>query len=347
MNGAAVVIAGTAGCLLSAAGTPLLGRLALRWGFVDRPGGYKTHGRPVPYLGGVAIMFATVAPFAVLAGLDDVRVTSIVLAAAAVALLGLIDDFSPLSPLVRLAVETVAAVGVVVGGVQAPLTGSWLDGPVTVLWIVVVTNSFNLLDNMDGALGTIAAIGAAFLSGAAFVHAHPALGLLLAALAHACLGFLLHNRPPAKVFMGDTGSLFIGFVISCSAALLVTGHGSGTAVAGLLLPTFLATVDTGTVFLARMLAPGRSPMTAGSDHVSHRLRHLGLGTGTVAAVLGAVTALAGSLCLALALGWVAPLVAAVVGVGTALVLIVLLRGVDVYASSEHPHTPPRTHERLR
>ncbi|WP_433240146.1 MraY family glycosyltransferase [Streptosporangium sp. CA-135522] len=331
MNGATVVVASATGCLLTAGATPVLGRLALRWGFTDRPGGYKAHDRPIPYLGGVAVMLGTIIPSAVVLGLTDLRTTSIMIASMAVALLGLVDDLSSLSPFTRLAVEAVAAGGVVLGGVQAPLTGSWLDAPFTVLWIVVITNSFNLLDNMDGALGAIATVSAAFLAGTAFVHAHPATGLVLLTLALSSLGFLVHNWAPAKIFMGDTGSLFIGFVLACSAALLMTGRSTGTMVAGLLLPTFIATVDTGVVFLSRKRA-GRPLLQGGNDHISHRLRRLGLSTRLTVLTLAAVAAASGALGLMMALGWVSPILATIAAIGMALMLIGLPQKVHVYPS---------------
>ncbi|MFD8564446.1 glycosyltransferase family 4 protein [Streptosporangium canum] len=323
-----------------------LRRLALRWDLTDRPGGNKAHARPTPYLGGLAIALATVAPTAVVLGLADRRITAILLAAVAMALLGLIDDLGSLPMLPRLAVETAAASGVVLSGVQITLIGGWLDGAVTVMWIVVMTNSFNLLDNMDGTLGTVTTVTAAFLAGTAFVYGQPALGVLLSVLAYASLGFLVHNWPPARVFMGDCGSLFIGFVVTCSAVLLVTGRGPGTLVAGLLLPAFIATVDTGVVLISRMRA-GRSPLTGGTDHVSHRLRRAGFGTRTVAMMLGVITALAGALCLAMALGWAPPIATAIVAGGTALLLISLLQGVNVYSPAQHDKSPSRIPERLR
>lgn len=331
MNGATVVLTSVTGCLLAAGATPVLGRLALRWDFVDRPGGYKAHSRPVPYLGGVAVMLGAVVPPAVVLGLVDLRVVAIMIAAVAVGLLGLIDDLSSLSPFTRLAVESVAACGVVLGGVQAPLTGAWPDVPFTILWIVVITNSFNLLDNMDGALGAVAVVSAAFLAGTAFVYGEPAAGLLLLTLAHASLGFLLHNWAPARIFMGDIGSLFIGFVLACSAALLMTGKGTGTMVAGLLLPTFIATVDTGVVFLSRRRA-GRPLLHGGNDHLSHRLRRLGLSTRLTAVALAAVAAVTGALGLMMALTWVSPIIATIAAIGTALIFIGLPQKVHVYPS---------------
>lgn len=346
MNGVTVLTAGVVGCLLSAGATRTLGRLALRWGFTDRPGGYKAHERPVPYLGGVAIMLGTVTPPLGLLGLVDDQVTAIIIAAVAVSLLGLVDDLAPLSPFTRLAVESVAAGGVVLSGVQAPVTGSWLDAPITLLWIVVITNSFNLLDNMDGALGSVATVSAAFLAGTAFVYGQPVVGVLLLTLAHAGMGFLFYNWAPAKVFMGDAGSLFIGFVISCSAVLLTIGRGMGTAVAGLLLPTFVAAVDTGVVILARRRA-GRPLLQGGTDHISHRLRRLGLSTRLTAAMLAGTAAVTGALGLTVALGWISPLIATIAAIGPGLVLLDLPQRIRARPPTQSPAPPTVIHERRR
>ncbi|WP_433500617.1 glycosyltransferase family 4 protein [Sphaerimonospora sp. CA-214678] len=338
MNGSILLTATASGFLVAAAATHVLRRVALHWGFTDRPGGHKAHRRPTPYLGGVAIMLGAVLPPAALAGLADPHAAAIVIGALAVTLLGLIDDLRPLSPLTRLAVETLAAVGVVLSGVQATLTGGWPDIPITVLWIVVVTNSFNLLDNMDGALGAVTVVSATLLAAAAFVSAQPVIGLLLATLPLAALGFLPYNWAPAKIFMGDAGSLFIGFVLACSAALLATGGNAGTTVAGLLLPTFVATVDTGIVLLSRKRA-GRPILRGGTDHLSHRLRKLGLSTRLTALALAALAAAAGMLHLVMTLGWISPLGASLIGLGAACVLIGLPQRVRVYPSARPQRTP--------
>ncbi|MET8157027.1 MraY family glycosyltransferase [Sphaerisporangium sp. NPDC005289] len=330
MNAAIGLASMASACVLSAAATPALRRLALRWNLSDRPGGHKAHDHPTPYLGGPAIVLGTVVPTAAALGLADLRITAIVLAATAIAALGLIDDIASLPVVTRLTVESVAAGGVVLSGVHVTVTGQWVDGLITVMWIVVMTNSFNLLDNMDGALGTVTAVTAAFLAAAALMSDRPAFAVLLGALALSCLGFLAHNWPPARIFMGDSGSLFIGFTLTCSSVAVETGRAAGTTAAGLLLWTFVAVVDTGVVLVSRIRA-GRSPLSGGTDHLSHRLRRMGLGSRAVPAALGAVAAVPGALCLAIAVGWVPALAAAIVTGGVATLLIGLLQGVPAYA----------------
>ncbi|WP_101787133.1 glycosyltransferase family 4 protein [Nonomuraea indica] len=341
-----VLTVGSAAYLISGLTVPSFKRLALRWGLTDRPSEKKAHARPTPYLGGLAIVLGTVAPLLVVLRDADQRIVAILLAGAVITLLGLIDDIRPLPAVTRLTAEAVAATGVALSGVHVTLVGGWPDLVVTVLWIVVMTNSFNLLDNMDGALGAIATATAGLLSATAFVSGHAGLGLLLAGLTCACLGYLPHNWAPARIFMGDSGSLFIGFVLTCSAVLLVTGRGLDVTVAGLLLPTFVAAVDTGVVLLSRIRA-GRSPLMGGTDHVSHRLRRTGMPVRAVAALLGAVAAGAGALWLATVLSLLPPPAVAVVAVAATAVLVGRLQGVHVYVPIEHLKAPPRIRERRR
>ncbi|GAA1308875.1 hypothetical protein Psi02_25390 [Planotetraspora silvatica] len=346
MNAVIALMAGLAACLLSAATMAPLRRLALRWGLTDRPAGHKAHARPTAFLGGVGIALGTALPTAAALGFSDLRVTAILLAALAVAVLGLIDDIRSLPVAARLIVESVAAGGVVASGVQITLTGQWMDGPLTVMWIVVMTNSYNLLDNMDGALGAVTAATAVFLVGAAFVASQPALAILLSALACASLGFLAHNWAPARMFMGDSGSLFIGFVLTCSTIALATGLTPGAIYAGLLLPAFVAVVDTGVVMVSRVLA-GRPPLSGGTDHVTHRLQRTGLGSRAIAVSLATAAAMTGALSLTVTLGWFPPLETAIVAGMTAIILIGLLQGVDVYTPARPSGELSRISQRRR
>lgn len=342
MNLTTVLLTGAAAALVTATSAVPLRKLATRWELTDQPAENKAHRRPTPYLGGVAIVLGTLTALPAAA---DSRILAILLGGCAVAVLGLLDDLQPLSPVVRLAVELVIASGVVLNGVQAPLTGHWIDVPVTVLWIVVITNSYNLLDNMDGALAAIAAACCALLAVTALAVGQAGAALLLAALSAACLGFLLHNWAPARMFMGDAGSLFIGFVASSAALLLVTGPGV-EGVAHTLLPGFIAVVDTSVVMLARG-RNRRALLRGGTDHVSHRLHRIGLSVRMVATTLAALAASSGTLALAVALGRIDPLTAMIAATGTALVLIGLFQSVDVYGRPAPADPSTRPSQKLR
>jgi UDP-GlcNAc:undecaprenyl-phosphate/decaprenyl-phosphate GlcNAc-1-phosphate transferase len=338
--------AGAAACLLTSLLIVPLIRLALRWDLIDRPEGRKTHRYPTPYVGGVAITLGTAVPASVAAGLADPRITAILLAACSTAVLGLIDDMAPVRTRIRLGVEATAALGVVLTGVQITVTGSWwIDAALTLVWIVVLTNSFNLLDNMDAALGSVAAVSAAFLAAAAVLAGEPGAALLLTALAFAAVGFLAHNWPPAKIFMGDSGSLFIGFTLAATAALVAGGRGFLLGATGALLATFVAAVDTAVVVVSRWRA-GRALLAGGNDHLSHRLRRLGLSVPHTALALAGVAALAGTLGLAMTLGWISPLPLAVLAVGAGAAAAALAQKVHVYPQPRGD-VPHRVWERRR
>ncbi|MFL6052716.1 MAG: MraY family glycosyltransferase [Actinoallomurus sp.] len=323
--------AATAALVLADVLSAGLGRYALRRGLTDRPDVRKAHARPTPYLGGVAIAIAALAAGTVSISHWDRRVAILVIAGLIVALVGLIDDVRPTRPAFRLVVEAIAATAVVLAGGRIGLFGHWLDPVVTVLWIVVLTNSFNLLDNMDGSAATVAVAGGCLIAGAAYLEGQTGLALLLITLSAGCLGFLVHNWAPARMFMGDTGSLFIGFLLAAAAVLVRVPGGAPSRLAELLLFTFVATVDTCLVVIARPRA-GLSCFTAGTDHVSHRLKAMGLTVPQVAVTLFAIATVAG-LCgvgvAAASLPGLVTVAAAATGAGA---LILLLIRVPVYAA---------------
>ncbi|MCO5998169.1 glycosyltransferase family 4 protein [Actinoallomurus rhizosphaericola] len=308
-----------------------LGRYALRRGIVDRPGVRKAHDRPTPYLGGVAIAVAALTGGAVSIPYWDRRVTVLVVAGVVVALVGLLDDLRPTHPVLRLAVEVGAATAVVLAGGRIGVFGHWADPVATVAWVVVLANSFNLLDNMDGAAAAVAVPVGCLIAGAAYLQGRSGLALLLITLSAGCLGFLVHNWAPARMFMGDAGSLFIGFLLAAATVLVRVPGGAGARLAELLLFTFVATVDTCLVVIARPRA-GLSCFTAGTDHAAHRLRAMGLTVPQVALTLFAVAGLAG-LCgvgvTAARLPGVLTLAAA--GTGAAALILSLIK-VPVYAT---------------
>lgn len=191
--------------------------------------------RMAPYLTGMALAAATAGALMTAYGAPDRWVSAILLAAAAVALLGLIADVGALPLVTRLIVESLAAGGVVLCGVQVTLTGDWLDGPVSVMWIVAMTNAYGLLDRLGGALAAVAAVTGAFLSVTALVLGDPALAMLPAALTGACLGAIPYGRARGRARLGPSGSLFAGFVLTCTAAGLTAGRGTAVIAAGLLL----------------------------------------------------------------------------------------------------------------
>ncbi|GAA3088717.1 glycosyltransferase family 4 protein [Streptosporangium carneum] len=294
---------GAAAFVLVAVFTELIRRFALRLKIVDRPAASRPHRRPTPYLGGVAIVAGTLLPATALARDWDLRIVTIMISAVIVALLGVIDDCRPLRPLWRLAVEGVAAALVVASGVRLEFFGNWIDAAGTLMWIVFVTNSFNMIDNTDGVLGSIGAAGASVLSVTALISGQPTVALLLLAMAFGCVGFVAHNWNPARIFMGDAGSLFIGFTLSTCAVMVFGQTEPVTALPCLLLFTFVPALDTCLAIVARQRA-GRPWLIASPDHLAHRCVAAGFSPRQIALVMGGATAATSLLGMHILLGWV-------------------------------------------
>ncbi|MGW0828118.1 MraY family glycosyltransferase [Streptomyces sp. NPDC002845] len=306
--------------LLSVLLTEPLRRFALRHGITDRPNGRKGHDRPTPYLGGIAVAVVTLtagAGAAFAGGFGYPGLAVLLGGAAIMAVLGLIDDLRPLGPALRLCVETAAASGVVLVAGHPTVFGGLVDAVLAVVWIVFITNAFNLLDNMDGAASSLCAVVGGFLCWGAWWSGLAGVAVVLAALTGACLGFLFHNWHPARIFLGDSGSLFIGFTLASAAVVLHKNAIGLSAPAGLLAMTLVATVDTALVMLSRY-REARPLLQGGQDHASHRLRRMGLTVRQAVMVLGVFAALGGFSGVLLAQSVLPPgvllLAAAVVGV---------------------------------
>jgi UDP-GlcNAc:undecaprenyl-phosphate GlcNAc-1-phosphate transferase len=265
-----------AGALVFAIGaTPLARSVAPRLGVMDQPSVRKVHVRPIPRLGGVAIFGAVMLALIFLQERRNFdQFVSILLAASWMSFLGLWDDRWGLSPLLKLLGQVVGALFLVANGVQValPFLPHWADIAVTIFWLVGVTNAFNLLDNMDGLSGGVAAIGAAFFVLMSAFSGQYLVGALSAAVLGACVGFLFYNFNPASIFMGDSGALFLGFVLA-AIGIKLRFPDNVTFVTWMIPPLVLGVplFDTALVILSR-LRRGLNPLTTpGKDHVSHRL----------------------------------------------------------------------------
>lgn len=290
---------------LSAAGivlalSPLLVRLAPRIGGVDEGGDRpRVHTRPVPRIGGVAIVAGILVPAAFFIDLSG-PYRGILLGTLLVALLGLADDLRGISPgakflaVCAIALIPVAGFGIVLEGFSLPLLGThefgWMAYPVTILWIAALANLVNLIDGMDSLASGIVSI-AAFsfaLLAASFGRADAA--ILAAAICGATLAFLRHNYHPAKIFMGDSGSLALGFLLATVAVEGVLKTAATIALVAPLLVLAVPILDTSFVVLKR-LKYGRSPFAADQNHFYHRFMRIGLSQRQTAAYLHAWAAL--------------------------------------------------------
>jgi UDP-GlcNAc:undecaprenyl-phosphate GlcNAc-1-phosphate transferase len=303
-----IVLAALGGSfLLSCALTALARRWARYAGFVDRPGGHKGHREPVALGGGIAIFLAScspvlagtlvaslVDPSAVYAWLPQMlqphvagvasklpMVSAIVLGALVLHVVGLIDDCKPLGPWAKVAVQVIVAL--FVAGIAGVRAAEALPAPlsilITVVWIVLITNAFNFLDNMDGLSAGVAAVAAAIFAIAAAGAGQIFVPVMAWILVGTLLGYLLFNFPPATIFMGDSGSLVIGYLLAV-LTILTTYYDpeEGTRPYGLLMPFVVLAVplyDVGSVVVHR-LRVGESPFRGDQRHFSHRLVKRGL-----------------------------------------------------------------------
>ena len=266
--------------LVAAVVTPIVRRLALFTGTVDQPATRKIHPSPIPLLGGLAI-YAGFA-LSLLWASDQTFLTQlagVLVGATLVSVIGVWDDRWGLSPWIKLAVQGLAGVTLILSGVHVESAPwPWLNYALTLFWVVGITNALNLLDNMDGLSGGIAAIASAYFFMLAAFSGQYLVAPFAAALLGASLGFLRYNfrAGSASIFMGDGGSLFLGFVL---AALAIKLRFANTPDITWLIPIIVLGVpifDTTLVTVSR-LRRGLNPLTTpGKDHISHRLVDLGL-----------------------------------------------------------------------
>ncbi len=291
--------------LVSLVLTPLAIRAALRLGVLDQPGDRKSHRTPTPYLGGIAIVLAvtlSIALAAVIRGETLITLTQllgILGVAVALALTGLLDDLRGLPVTVRFGVQLLAALGLWQLGVRVDLTGELIvDLPLTILWTVGITNALNLLDNMDGLSASTATIASLWFGAIAMVNGQFLVAALAFAVGGGAAGFLRDNRPPARIYMGDAGSLFLGVMLASLGMLLNLERGMLVTAAVPVLILTVPVLDTALVTIAR-IRHGISPFQGGRDHTSHRLVRVGLPVPVAVGLIAMAS---------LAHGWVALLV---------------------------------------
>lgn len=297
--------------VVTGAATPLVARLATRLGVVDQPGGRRVHDRATPRLGGVAValgLLVGAVAYGVLFGLDALlailtrdQLLAFLLPCLLVFLVGLVDDIRGLSPTSRLAVEAVAATflvqaGYVIDNVANPF-GDPIDlglfaMPLTVMWLVGVTNAYNLIDGLDGLLGSVSFAALVGIAAVAFLGERSASGILAAALAGSVLGFLVWNWHPARIFMGDSGSLLIGFAIA-ALSIKVARNKIGAGTLALHVPLLLCGLPIAETLLtlARRHISGRPYFSGDRSHIHHVLLNKGLAVPTVVRALALISAL--------------------------------------------------------
>ena len=265
--------------VLALVGTPRAAEAARRFGIVDRPDGrLKKHTEPIPYLGGLAVYAAFLVALSITFDFDQ-RVLGILFAGSIAVTLGLIDDLGALRPAHKLAGQVLACWVMVKSGVSIQI--AVLPEPInlllTFLWVLAIVNAINFLDIMDGlAVGT-SAIAAFFLWAVAHLNGEPVVELLAVALMGSLLGFLRYNFHPARIYLGDTGSLFLGVTLAGLAMVGRYADENRIAYFSPLLILGVPIFEISFVSVVRWLR-GLKPWLGSPDHTALRLRALGLGT---------------------------------------------------------------------
>ena len=302
---AQVGLAALIALIVSFAATPAVRWVAQRVGAMDIPkDDRRMHKSPIPRLGGLAIFVGFLMGVVVLAEIDR-QVQGVLIGAVVIVVLGVIDDIFSLNALLKFAIQIFAALiavyhGVIIEVFTSPLVFSaneymflgFMSIPITVFWIVAITNSVNLIDGLDGLAVGVSAISAVVMLIIAWLVSDPNVAIIMAALAGACLGFMPYNFNPAKIFMGDTGALLLGYVL---ATVSIIGLFKFYAVVSFAVPFLILAVplfDTSFAFLRRLLK-GQNPMHADRGHFHHRLLDLGLNQKQSVAILYAISGFLG------------------------------------------------------
>ena len=299
-------------CFLTVPGVMVL---AKRIGAMDVPKDRRRmHTEPIPRLGGLAIYIGFLSAVLLFCPAIPTSLRGIILASLMIVVMGIFDDIKALPALPKLLVQIVAAVVVVLHGVvitylENPLPFGpdviqlgWVSVPFTILWIVGVTNAINLIDGLDGLAAGISSIASLSIFIISLLTSAPEIALIMAALCGACFGFLPYNYNPAKIFMGDTGALFLGFIL---ATMSVSGLFKGSALVSVALPFLVLGLPIyDTLFaIGRRILKRQPIMQPDRGHLHHRLIDMGLSQRQVVTVLYSVSGVLGLSAILLALGF--------------------------------------------
>src|SRR6266852_2580629 len=323
--------------------TPVVRAFARRFGAVAKPKTDRWHKKPTAMLGGVAIWLSVV--IAYLLFIPHTPYGWVILKASSfLFLVGLIDDLIHTKPYQKLIGQVLGSAFVVYYGLSLPWTHSLsLNMALTIFWLIGITNAVNLLDNMDGLAAGIAILAAGFLALSFINNGQPTEALMLAVFAAALTGFLIYNSNPASIFMGDCGSMFIGFFLASTALMSASGGRSRSFIPVLAVPIlvlFIPIFDTTFVTILRKLS-GRAASHGGRDHTSHRLVALGMSERRAVWLLYGLAGLSGLLAITVRSMKADVSVALIAGFTLGLTLLgVYLAGVKGYDEEEQAVAAP-------
>ena len=348
-----IVLALVIAFALAFATTPPVKSLAVKVGAIDVPkDARRVHKHPIPRMGGLAIFIGFIVAVLLFANLDR-ELIGILLGCLIIVITGAIDDKNPMRWWVKLLLEFVAAIVAVSFGVKievlfnpnifsdnASLLLGYLSIPVTIIWILGITNAVNLIDGLDGLACGVSSISSLTMLVVALILGQGGMAIVLAALVGACLGFIPYNYNPAKIFMGDTGALLLGFAL---ATISVTAMFKFYAIITFVVPLLaLALPLFDTLFaIIRRLLKGQNPMKPDRGHLHHRLIDMGLSQKQAVAVLYCLSAVLGL--TAVVINTHGPMRVTLL---VAELLLAVIMGFFIRSMIAHPANAPQTESKM-
>lgn len=300
-----VLLALILAAVVSFATTPLVKSLSVKVGAIDVPkDDRRMHDHPIPRMGGLAIFFGFVFSALLLLPLDTPK-QGMLLGAVLVVILGIFDDIYALPAKLKFVVQIVAALVAVLSGNQIRVLSNpnvfsdnpvwqlgWLSIPITIIWIVAITNAVNLIDGLDGLACGVSTISSVTMLVIALLVSEGDVAVMMGALAGACIGFLPYNLNPAKIFMGDTGATFLGYIL---ATVSVQGMFKLPTIISFVVPFLMLGLPIFDVTFAviRRVSKGQSPMSPDRSHVHHRLIDMGFSQKQAVGILYVISAILG------------------------------------------------------
>lgn len=346
-----VVLALGLAFVLAFASTPIVKTFAEKVGAIDVPkDARRVHDHPIPRMGGMAIFLGFLLAVVLFADIDH-QMQGILIGCVIIVASGAIDDIVPLKWWVKLLAEIVAAVVAVAHGVvievlmnpnifsdNTALFLGFLSIPITIFWIVGITNSVNLIDGLDGLACGVSSISSLTMLAVALLLGEGNIAIVLAALVGACLGFIPYNLNPAKIFMGDTGALLLGYTLSTVSVIAMFKFYAIITFVVPILALALPLFDTLFAIIRRLLK-GQNPMKPDRGHLHHRLIDLGLSQKQAVAVLYCLSAMLGLTAVVINTNGTLRVLLLVVEL-----LIAIAIGIFVIRTIEHPANAPHHEE---
>ncbi len=337
--------------------TPLARVIACRVGAVDVPkDGRRMHDHPIPRMGGLAIFFGFLVSVLLFADIDK-QVRGILLGSIIIITLGMVDDIVPLPAWFKFIVQIFAAWVAVRHGVcmewianpvftsDVPFLGFGIwSTPITILWIVGITNSVNLIDGLDGLAVGVSAISSVSMLIIALTLGQSNVAIILAAVVGACIGFMPYNFNPARIFMGDSGALLLGYILACVSVVGLLKFYTIISFAVPLLALGLPIFDTAFAIVRRLLK-GQNPMSPDRGHFHHRLIDMGMSQKQAVAFLYSISAVLGLSAVLITTSGEMKAIVLIIAFAVAMAIgVILIRGRESRRIQQHTEEKPQGNE---